>query len=460
MAPNNEEGVPVNSKSRAADNLLVMFRRVVFLVALALLLASCTTATVETTTTFAGVTTTTTDASTTSTSEATTTTTLPEPTWDELPGIESLPPEVQDELLALVRTTEEIRGLRFLEPPIISVVSEEELESRVRQQIEEESEDFPADEALYKLLGLLDDEVDLASLLTDLYGEQVAGYYDGDTGELVVPIRVEGFSVVQRATMVHELTHSLTDQHLEFHAVYTAMLDEERLDEASAYQALIEGDASMTELLYLQSLSQRELGEFFAQALDIDTSALDSAPAFVQDSLIFPYDSGLAWVQQNYLRDQWETVNAAYSAMPDLPGSTEQIITPADYQRDLPQTVELQPPSLPGYELERESVWGEFGFRIMLDQVLGEEVSVDAADGWGGDYYAQWFDGQNAALLIVFQGDTERDTEELRSALLDYARQAVAEEDWVWVEVLDGRLAFIAADQIGVGESILASIGG
>jgi hypothetical protein len=96
----------------------------------------------------------------------------------------------------------------------------------------------------------------------------------------------------------------------------------------------------------------------------------------------------------------------------------------------------------------------------MLDQVLGEEVGVDAADGWAGDYYAQWFDGQNAAVLIVVQGDTDRDTEELRSALLDFATTAVAEEDWVWVEVFEDRLAFIAADQPEVGESILASVGG
>ncbi|HEX6146956.1 MAG TPA: hypothetical protein VF083_09290, partial [Acidimicrobiia bacterium] len=60
----------------------------------------------------------------------------------------------------------------------------------------------------------------------------------------------------------------------------------------------------------------------------------------------------------------------------------------------------------------------------------------------------------------MFEGDTERDTEELRSALLDYARTGVAEEDWAWVEVFDGRLAFIAADQPEVGEAILASVGG
>ena len=93
-------------------------------------------------------------------------TTLPQPTWEELPGIDALPAEVQEQLLGLVRTTEELRGLRFQEPPTIVIVTEQELEERVRQQIEEESDDFPADEALYKLLGLLEPEANLQAMLT------------------------------------------------------------------------------------------------------------------------------------------------------------------------------------------------------------------------------------------------------------------------------------------------------
>jgi hypothetical protein len=437
-----------------------MIRRVAPIVALAMIATACTPVTVVSDTTLPGETTTTVAPATTTTTEPTTTTTLPEPTWEDLPGVDSLSQEVQDELLGLVRTTEELRGLRFLEAPIIKVVTEEELDERVRAQIVEDAEDFPADEALYKLLGLLDAEVELETLLLDLYGEQVAGYYDGETGELVVPTREDGFSVVQRATLAHELTHAVTDEHFGFHDTWTEMLDNDRLDEATAYQALFEGDASLAELLYLQTLSQQEIGEFFAEALDVDTSILDSAPQFIQDSLIFPYDSGLAWVQDLYLRDGWDPINSAYEEMPFLPGSTEQIITPDDYQRDLPQMIDGAVPAVAGYELQRESVWGEFGFRIMLDQVLGEDVGIDAADGWGGDWYAQWFDGQNAALLILFQGDTERDVEELEDALVDYATTAVAEEDWVWVEVVDDQLAFIAADEQAVGESILADVRG
>jgi hypothetical protein len=342
--------------------------------------------------------------------------------------------------------------------PTVTIVTSEELASRVQAQIAEETEDFPADEALYQLLGLLAEDANLEGILTELYGEQVAGYYDGDVGELVVPMREDGFSVVQRATLVHELTHAVTDQRLEFDAAFDAMIDEERLDEASAYQALIEGDASLAELHYLQSLTQAELGEFFAEALEIDTSALDAAPPFIQDSLIFPYDSGLAFTQQIYDDQGWEGVNDAYATMPGLPGTTEQVITPADFGRDLPTEVAAPALSVPNYQLERTSVWGELGLRLMIDQVLGEDTGVTAADGWGGDSYHQWFDGTNAAMLLVYEGDTDRDAEELRQALVSYADAAIDDEDFVSVEIVDGRLMFIVADETSVGELIQATV--
>ncbi len=439
-----------------------MSRRSFLACLLAVALVACTSAGSGDTSTTAssGSSTSVTESTTTTTVEVTSTSTLPEPTWTDLPGVDSLPQEVQDELLSLVRKAEEIRGLRFQEPPNIKVVSDSELEQLVRDQIAESSDDFPADEALYKLLGLLDQDIDLEALFADLYGEQVAGFYDGETKELVVPMRSEGFTAVQRTTLVHELTHALTDQLFGFDEPYRALIDDDKLDQASAYQALIEGDASLAELQYVQGFSQKELGEFFAEALNIDSSTLESAPQFLQDSLLFPYDSGLAWVQTEYLQDGWQAINDAYSLFLTLPGSTEQIITPDDYERDLPKVIQGNPPTLAGYTLERESVWGELGFRIMLDQVLGESVGIKAADGWGGDYYAQWYDGQNAAIMILAKGDTERDTEELRQALLDFALTSVPDAAYVWVEVIDGEVAFIAADEPPVGETILASLGG
>ncbi len=425
-------------------------RPVLLLIALALFAVACTNTdgTGSTTTLPNGATTTT-----TLTNETTTTATT-RLVLEELPGTEGLPESVQDELLELVNITQDLRELNFIEAPIISVVSDAELEALVREQIEEEAENLPADQALYELLGLLDGTVNLQTMLTDLYGEQVAGFYDGETGEMVVPITASGFSQVQRATLVHELTHALTDQNFDFHPRYEAMFDEERYDQASAYQALIEGDASFTEVLYLQTLSQQELGEFFAEALQVGTEQFESAPQFIQDSLLFPYDTGLTFVQEIYMADGWETVNEAYQRFVDLPGSTEQVITPDDYARDLPMEVTMPEIDIPGYELRESSVWGELGFRIMFDEVLGDDDTLAGSDGWGGDRYSFWFDGSNAVFVLVYEGDTATDQDEAEEALLEFARTSVPDAAFVWVEVINDQLTFIASDVPTVGETI------
>lgn len=442
-----------------------MLRRLVVLLAFALFVAACTASSGGDTTpasTDAPVESTLADETPgTTVGETATTTTLQAPTWTDLPGVDDLPQDIQDELLDLVRVTEEIRDLVFIEPPNITVVSDAELEERARGFLEEDADDIPADEALYKLLGLLDPEADLETILIDLYGEQVGGYYDLETKELVVPATDQGFSVLQRTTLVHELTHALTDQAFDIGPVWFDLYDNDHLDQFSALQALVEGDASLAELLYLQTLSQRELGEYLAEAFQIDSSALEASPQFIQDSLIFPYDSGLAFTQMLYNIGGWDEVDDAYLTMPGLPGSTEQVITPGDFGRDLPMTVEPPSITVPGYALERRSVWGEFGFRMMFDQALGGDGTLEAVDGWGGDAYYQWFDGQNAALALFYEGDTDRDEAEMKDALIDFARSSVPDEDFVWVdEELGDWIVFIAADDPEVGAAILDSIRG
>jgi hypothetical protein len=364
---------------------------------------------------------------------------------------------VREQLADLILAAQQIRGLPLLTVPEITVLAQPEFEARILGLLEESSQDIPADQALYQLLGLIAPEADLEEMFTALYTEQVAGFYD--EGEIVVPAREDGLSILQQGSMLHEMVHALTDQHFEFDSILQQMLDDKRYDEVAAYRAFAEGDASLAEVMWIRSLSQRELGEFIAESLDIDTSVLDSMPRFIRDSLVFPYESGLFFVQALQSAGGWDAVNQAYLDMPDLPGSTEQILTPGDYGRDLPATVPVIDVEVPGYELTVTSVWGELSLRLMLDQGLGEANALPAADGWGGDFYHQWFDGQNAALMVVYIGDTAEDLEELRNAVLRYAADMVDEEDFVWVDEEGGLLYFILADEEPVGESIRSAVG-
>lgn len=441
-----------------------MIRRFSTLLALTLALAACNGGSDATTTTTSGAQPTTTvemPEGTTTTGGVTTTTVAAAPTTaPDLSGLEGLSDELREQLETLIVQAQEIRDLPFLTPPDIRVVTDDELEELIRADIADQSEDFPADEALFKMLGLLNEDADFEQILLDLYGEQAGGVYYGETGEIVVPAREDGLSIVQQGTMIHELVHALADQHYSFYDTLQSMVDEDRLDEASAYQALLEGDATYAEVLWIQTLTQQQLGEFIALSLEIDTTVFDSAPRFLAESLLFPYDTGLAFVQSLYTSGRgWSDVNDAYVTLPDLPGSTEQVITPDDYRRDLPVELSIPDIDIPGYELERTSVWGEHGFRLILNQGSGSESVAEAADGWGGDAYHQWFDGENAGLLIIYEGDTADDLRELEAALLSFAMNDFPEDHFAWVDQLNGRLYFIAANETSVGEQIRSDVG-
>lgn len=388
----------------------------------------------------------------TSAPETTSPDTLPE-------GTEELPQDVREELGELIGITEEVRRLQFQESPNVAVVTGEELAERVREQLAEDLEDLPADEALYRLLGLIDDDTDLEALYTDLYSEQVAGYYDGEEGELVVPRAEEGFTVLQRATLVHELTHALTDQHYAFHDHYSTLLDEDRYDEAAAFQALIEGDAVLAELLYLQGLSADEQAEFFNESLGVDQQVFESAPRFIRDALVFPYDSGFLFIDRLFQTGGFEAIAEAYGSPPT---STEQIIDPEDYPADQPVEVDVETLQIDGFDLEYESTWGELGFSLMFDQILDADTSDTAAGGWGGDSYQVHFDGSDVVLVLHYRGDAESDGEELEAALHQYVETGMdvdgEPEDleeglayrgddaaWVWREGAD--VVFVASSR-------------
>ncbi len=400
-------------------------RRLMFLFVLAFALVACTNgSSSETTTTTVVAETTTTQASTTTAPGETTTTEEEMPDVTPL-GLDDLSPELRAEVLELVDLTQELRELRFLEPPVITVVSNEELAQRVRKSIEEEVEDLDADEALYVLLGLIPADGDLLALYTELYGEQVAGFYDGDEGELVIPSEAS-LTPLQRATLIHELTHALTDQHFDMSENYEALVDEERFDEAAAYLSVIEGDATLTEILYIQDLPVTEQQALISESLEADSTAFDAAPRFIRDSLIFPYQQGFAFTQRLFELGGFFEIEKAYSKPPL---STEQIIEPRDFGRDLPVDVAAPVQTLDGYELVYDSVWGELGFDTMFDQVLGDDASRTASDGWGGDRYSYFFDGSESAMVLNYRGDSELDAEEMEAALIAYIQTAMAVGD-------------------------------
>lgn len=368
-------------------------------------------------------------------------------------------PELEQAVNDLIAITEDVRGLRFLRSPLVTVVSDEELAQRVAELIDEELEpdDIARDDSLYEALGIIEPAVDLEKLFVDLYSEQVAGYYDGDEEELVVPASDGDLTPLQKLTLVHELTHSLTDQHFEFNEVSNELTDNQRFEEADALSALLEGDATMTELLYFQRrMSASEQQAVLEESITIDTSVLDATPSFIADSLIWPYDlaGGAGFVMSLWQENgDFSAVNDAYARFPT---TTEQVADPDRYRAGEDGiAVDLAPTPVEGYEVGEESSWGQQGYEALFDQAIDSATSSAAAEGWGGDTYRVLWNGSEIVFVNLFVGDTEQDAEEMELAWTTFGTAQVPNDRYVFVGRDGEEVLVIVADSQAAGEAAL-----
>ena len=422
--------------------------------------------TTTTSTTTAGSTTSITAATTTTT--ATTTTSA---TTTSVPGGEV--GDVGTEIQSLITATEELRGRRFLEPVEVTVISPAEMAERIRANLQEEikPEDVAVEQAFTRLLGILPAEVDLGAAVEDLYAEQVVGFYDGDTKELVVASGEE-LSPLARTVVVHELVHALADQHFGMSATLDGLLEEGRWDEAAALQALAEGDATYFQMVYLQQLPADEQVQALMESLQADTTVLDSLPDWFGEDLAFPYEWGFGFVERLVAEGGAAAVDQAYT---HLPTTVEQIMHPTAYFSLEPaRPVTLPATALEGYEAYEEGEFGEWNLMLYLLGGVSDGVATIAAGGWGGDAYRLLWNGTDVAFAYLFEGDSPRDAGELADALVESlgANMAVGsastnaeagttvleDADYAFVQEVGSQVLVVVAGDPGMGRDLVGTL--
>ncbi|MGB9357772.1 MAG: hypothetical protein WCC01_04365 [Acidimicrobiia bacterium] len=444
-------------------------------VVLALIGAACSPEADPTTTSTASTTTVAGDDS-TSTTGATSTTDV----TISVPGTasESIDPavveEMRTELALLMVESEQVRGLPFIATPTVVILDEAEFSQRVSEVVAEDldQEELAIDSNFFAMLGMLEPGTDLYQLLIDLYAEQVAGFYDGDAEEMVVPAAPDGFTPLQKITVLHELIHALTDQHFDFNDEFDVLIDSGNGDDLSAFQALIEGDATKSQFVYMEGMSPAEAVQAATEALSYDSSVLDSVPGWIQADLTFPYDQGLVFVEAVSATGGLAAVDSAYQ---NPPQTTEQILDPARYARNepprdlAPLTVELD-----GWEMYDEATFGEWGLRLVLAGAVSPGEVTQAAAGWGNDTYRVFTRGDDVAMVMSYVGDSERDAEELANALIAHIRDDMdagpAEESaggllyrqgsvYSFVDRIDDGIYWIVSTDKAAGEAMRQQLG-
>lgn len=309
-----------------------------------------------------------------------------------------------------------IRGLDEKKPIAPTILSPEELATVIRTTFDQ---DYPpaqvaADEQLYKGLGLISMDADLAAVFVDLLESQVAGLYDPVGEKLYVLSKEGGVGPVEKVFYSHEYDHALQDQHFDLAAMTEGLQDQ--TDRLLARQAIVEGDAYVLMTYWLQqNLTPAEIGEVITASSDPELqAALNRIPAIVQAQILFAATEGTTFALQTQAAGGWPGIDAVLG---DPPASTEQVKHPEKYaSREAPIEVDL-PDDLAsrmgtGWSLVQENTMGEHQTSIWLGYPT-VAAATDASAGWGGDRIAV-LGGPSEAWAIAWQTvwDTTADAAE------------------------------------------------
>ena len=386
---------------------------------------------------------------------------------------QTIPPEIRDEMEQIETEVILMRGLRPTGPVDRGLLSGAELREIVLDDwMVDYSQDEARDDArVLALLGLLNADYDLFDLYLDLYSENIAGFYDDEIEQMFV-VQDSQFGGPERLTYAHEYVHVLQDQTYDLDGLgFSDDACEEDSERCAALQALLEGDATLLEerwlLTYASDADFQQLLDFYDS---FSSPTYESAPAFLKEGFLFPYTIGYDFVEHFFVDGGWAAVDALYA---DPPVSTEQILHPGRYPRDVP--IRLVGPEVlesldPEWREMDRDVLGEWFTILTLKEFLPEQQARTAAEGWGGDYYiALHEDSEGQSVLVLATAwDTVRDAHEFYSAFRDYGDVRFGERtlssttrtiwesrgEWNSIEIIGDQTLWILAPDSEIGETI------
>jgi hypothetical protein len=289
-----------------------------------------------------------------------------------------------------------------------------------------------AEELTLKMFGLVPPDFNLAGETVDLLSEQAAAFYDYNKKRLfILDTTPDGEEA--RLALVHELAHALADQH---HNLGKYMREGNPDDDAStARQAVMEGQATWLSWAYLfwsrngrPEVPQNRLDQL-ANSAGAEGPVYSSAPLYIQESLVFPYNRGILFIDAAFRK----LGRASFDEVFDHPPvSTRQILHPEAYfDKDKPTMTD--PPTLDAalgkqrahqYRVLAEGVLGEFDISALLRQYAANpEPGAAEATHFRGGSYRLYENKRDKHPVLTYVVDT--DSPEAASTYLAMYRQVL-----------------------------------
>lgn len=372
--------------------------------------------------------------------------------------VASTTPDIDTQMNEIQLQVEKLRGLKLETSLQRALMTPEELKDTVINDFFKDytDEDARQDVKVLSTLGLLRPDFDLYKFYIDLYSEQIAGFYDQETKEMYV-IAGEAFGGPERMTYAHEFNHVLQDQTYDLENGMKLNDDYCELDTeyCAAVSSLIEGDSTLTETQwFIQYSTSQDKKDLQAFQNDYESPVYDSAPAYMQQDFLFPYQQGYTFVETLFNKGGFKAIDAAYL---NPPVTTEQILHPEKYPDGKPVKVEM-PDFLSildsGWTELDNNVMGEwYSYLILTSGIspqfrLDEESSKTATDGWGGDTYLYYASEDMSEYLFTWRSiwDSAKDAEEYYAAIRDYGQarwgipNAESADSISWTSETDGMI--------------------
>jgi hypothetical protein len=310
---------------------------------------------------------------------------------------------VLDEIDAIQNRVSTVRDLKPTGPISRDLMGRDDLRAYLENSFLEDvtPEEIESNQYRWEILGYIDPGYDLIHAYLEVLTEQVLGFYAIDKKTLYLISEQEHLTASDVLTISHELTHALQDQHFDLKANFNARETEN--DQIMAYQALTEGDAVLSSLLYgRQYMSTAQLFDAFQSESAGGSSVLDTAPLVIRRELLFPYTAGVDFVADRYADGQWDAVNRVWE---NPPQSTEQVLHPAKYAAgEGPIAVSVPDMAArlgPEWRELEENTQGELDWQILIEQFADAPTGAEAAAGWGGDRFRLLRRDADGALIFA-----------------------------------------------------------